>query len=60
MKAVTCLSKFEDRQRLCKEIKVALVEQEGVQAKPFAPVPHFYVRKVNVITKGKKPAAFDN
>jgi len=49
-KALEALSKFEDRERISKEIKQKLIEERGKEAGLHAPSPHYYVRRVNAVT----------
>jgi len=54
-KALESLSKYEERKRLCQEIKVGLEKKAGKQlANLNSPNGHFYVRQVRAIVKGPK------
>jgi len=56
--AMQTLSLFEERQRVCKEIRATLEPEHGKDlAKLYSPTPHFYVRTVKAAIKNSKKNA---
>ena len=54
------MGSYEERKRICSEIKAKIIAEKGWDAALNAPTAHFYVRKVNAATEEKKPKKKDN